>query len=217
LNEGPKHAVRGGTDVREIYQVVRARWPVVLAVTVLAALLAALISMMTPRAYTTSTQGFVSVSDPQARSQNVLASGSQYILARMTSYAALASSTEVLTPVVETLGLDRSAAELSAQMSSRTVVNTTFIEVTVEDADPALAARIADATMQQLATTIQDLENGTVHVEVPQPAPVPDTPKDRHTIRNAALGGSAGIVLGIGIAVLVSRILDRRRDRALAR
>jgi capsular polysaccharide biosynthesis protein len=105
---------------------------------------------------------------------------------------------------------------LSGRVSSRSVVNTAIIEVSVEYNDPVVAARIADATMRQLGATIEDFENGTVHVALAGPAAVPSAPSNRRFAVNVALAAAAGLGMGMGIAVVLGAMNDRRGRRPRA-
>ena len=143
-------------DLRDVLRAVRRLWFVVVLSLIAVSVLAAVLAVRTEPRYATTARGVVSVTDPETRPPSVLASSSQYILARLTSYARLAASSRVLDPVAAELGLDRAGHDLRREVTAQNEVETAFIDVTVEERDPALAARIAEATVRQLAATVTE-------------------------------------------------------------
>jgi capsular polysaccharide biosynthesis protein len=194
-------------DLRDVLRAVRRLWFVVVLSLIAVSVLAAVLAVRTEPRYATTARGVVTVTDPETRPPSVLASSSQYILARLTSYARLAASSRVLDPVAAELGLDRAGHDLRREVTAQNEVETAFIDVTVEERDPALAARIADATVRQLAATVTDLEGGTIRVTPTGPAPVPTAASNRHLTLDIGLGAVAGLLLGTLLAALADLIL----------
>jgi succinoglycan biosynthesis transport protein ExoP len=197
-------------DVRQAARTVRQRWWIVVLGVVVVAVAAGGWTLASPRVYTTSAQALVSISSPQSKPAYMLASGSQYILDRMTSYAQLGETPRVLGPVASSLRLDESATALQAQVTSLNRVDTASIDVTAEYGDPETAARIADAVARRLGDTIQELENNTVKVSIAGHAPIPSAPSNHKLARTAVLGGAGGLVLGLAIALLIPARPERR-------
>ena len=194
-------------DLRDVLRAVRRLWFVVVLSLIAVSVLAAVLAVRTEPRYATTARGVVSVTDPETRPPSVLASSSQYILARLTSYARLAASSRVLDPVAAEVGLDRGGGhDLRREVTAQNEVETAFIDVTVEERDPALAARIADATVRHLAATVTDLEGGTVRVTPTGSAPVPTAASNRHPTLDIGVGAVAGLLLGTLLAVLADLI-----------
>ena len=202
-------------NAQRLLDAVRRSWLlVVLSALVFLGIAVALTALPAPQ-YGATARGFVSVSAPEKRSPNVLTSGSQYIQARMTSYAQLGTSNPVVEPVISSLKLSESPQALRRRLSASAVVETAFIEIEVTDPDPAQAMVIADALVIQLGRTIEDLENGTVRVALSDPATPPARPSNRQFIRTGAVAAAGGLVVGMGLAVLVSSVRVRRRGSAV--
>jgi polysaccharide biosynthesis transport protein len=200
-------------DIRRSVSALAKRWLIVLGVAVAALVLGVMATWAVSPRYTAVAQAFVSVSDPDKRSPNVLTSGSLYITARMSSYAALATSNRVLEAVAASLHGARSPDALREEVSSTAVVETALIQVRVTDKDPAVAASVANTGVWELSRSIEDLENGTVSVSLSKPATRPMNPVNRRFSVNAAVALAGGLVLGCVIAVLLDlRDARHRRD-----
>lgn len=197
-------------EVQQVLDSVRRHMVIVTVVALVAALLAVAGTALAPAKYTATARGLVSVGSPATRSPNVLTSGSLYILARMSSYAALGTSGQVLDAVRTSQDLDQSTEDLGEQITSTAVVDTAFVEVSVTDRSPAAAARIANGTVDEVARVVEGLENGTVHLKLSNPATAPEHPSNRGYLVNAVVALAAGLVLGVVFAVVV----DARRRRA---
>ncbi|OBI74857.1 YveK family protein [Mycobacterium sp. E740] len=200
-------------EVVAALRAIRSGWLIVAILSAILAGLASVLTALTTPTYTATTQGLVSVGNAQSRPTYSLTNGSQYIVTRMTSYSQLGVTTPVLEPVVEQFRLPLTAAALREHVVSENIVNNALLEVKVEYDDPVLAARIADATLAQLAKTVENLEHGNVTVTAVGPALVPTAPGNRNIAVNTAVGAAAGLILGSFIAVAAARIRSRRATR----
>ena len=106
-------------------------------------------------------------------------------------------------------------AQLAKQVTASSTINTTIISISVQDADPVLAADIANELSQSLTETVQKIETPAgsdvspvllTSVTEAQPSAAPVSP---NVPMNLVLGGLIGLALGIGIAVL-REVLDTR-------
>lgn len=189
-------------SMHQVMEALRRSWiAIVVSVMVFAAVATALTAANPPR-YTATADRLVSVNVPSGKPQYVLAEGSQYILDRMTSYAQLGVTTNVLTPVVRELNLPVSPLTLSSSVSSQSVVNTAVLEISAEWDDPLTAARIADSVAQQVGNVIEGVEDGKVKISG-GPALVPGSPSNHHFLRNIGVGAAGGLGLGLAAALLI--------------
>ena len=100
----------------------------------------------------------------------------------MSSYAEVATSPRVLTPVIDQLGLRTTPKELAESVEATVPADTVILEIAVTDPDPTRAAQIANAVGDELAKATGDLspqkENGTKAVQATTiaEAEVPDEP-----------------------------------------
>jgi len=188
-------------------------WGAGLAAGLLAALVVIVIS---PTRYTATALSFVTVAERvDSSGQSEIFQGSQFAVQRVKSYAPLVKSPDVLDPVIARFGLDLTVRQLGEQVSVSSAPETVLLDVSVADADPALAARLADAISVRLGEVIEDLETprdsevSNVKVSLARPAAEPTTPSSPRVLVDLVLGAAAGLALGLGAAVL-RHGLDRR-------
>jgi capsular exopolysaccharide synthesis family protein len=177
---------------------------------------AAIVNVTSPVQYTATVQQFVSMTDQaNSTSSGGALSGSQFALQRVKSYTKIATSAQVLSPVIDQLRLPYDAKELSGQIQATNPLDTVLIELSVTDTDPQRAADTANAISLQLGKVLQDIEApeggrvSPVKVTVTEPATVPTTPVSPKVNLNLALGLLVGLGLGVGGALLRAQ-LDTR-------
>ena len=197
-------------QLREFLTVLRARWKIVLACTLIVVGAAAGVTYTETPIYTSQARFFLQARD-QSNSPDSLGT---YVVTKedLNTYVAVLGSPAVLDPLRERLDLAPGTpidviAEVSAEAS--------ILNVTARSADPQLAADIANEVGPQLAdvadqfsvllaTTQQQVEATTV-----SPANVASSPTSPDIPRNLALAGLAGLCLGIGLA-FVRHALDTK-------
>ncbi len=196
-------------DIRDYWRIVRKRWVSIALITVLSGALALGFSLLSPKAYSTTAQNFVSIGGvSEEEGQGLVFSGSNFALQRVKSYVELVDSPQVLNPVIDTLGLNMTTSELAKMVSATNPPQTVLLDVTAVGGDPVEIARIANATAISLAAEIEDLETpqgsrrSPVKVTTTGPAEVPSTPVSPRTRVNVALGLLLGLAAGLGWAIL---------------
>lgn len=123
-------------------------------------------------------------------------------------YKEIILSQDVLTKVQTELGILDSITD---KISVSIPVDTRIVSITVRDADPNEAARIANSLRTAAAQKIIEVTkvNDVTTLEEAVPADEPSTPR---TKRNLAIGFLAGGLLAVGL-VLVFEVLDDRVKR----
>ncbi|HEM3717408.1 TPA: capsular biosynthesis protein CpsC [Streptococcus suis] len=123
-------------------------------------------------------------------------------------YKEIILSQDVLTKVQTELGI---TTGISDKISVEIPVDTRIVSITVRDADPNEAARIANSLRTAAAQKIIEVTkvNDVTTLEEAVPADEPSTPR---TKRNLAIGFLAGGLLAVGL-VLVFEVLDDRVKR----
>lgn len=160
-----------------------------------------------PVTYQAHARQFVSFADAGESSSNVL-NGSQFTLQRVKSYTEVATSSEVLTPVLRRLQLPMTLDRLTSEVSATNPLDTVLIDITVTDTSPQRAADIANAVATQLQASVQTLEEpadggvSPVKVSLIEEAVPPSVPVSPRITLNYALGLLVGLALGIGAALL---------------
>ena len=125
----------------------------------------------------------------------------------MTSYADLVTSRALADQVSGTLGDGSDPDELMKAVSASVVPETVILEITAVDMDPARARDIAQAYGEELAALVKELETPEGRSMAPIRATIVDdavetsSPISPQPLRNLALAGVLGLLLGIGLAV----------------
>jgi capsular exopolysaccharide synthesis family protein len=200
-------------SLHEYLQMLGRRWRWVAAAALTGVVVAALGSLTTPSSYQATSSLFFSLRF--GNSANDLAAGSMFAQGQVASYALLATTPAVLQPVIDDLDLDTTVRALARQVSTEVVPETVVVDISVTDATPEGAARLANAVTTQLIATVENLAptsdggNATVEATTVAPAAPPTQPAGPRTTLNVAIGLLAGLIVGI-LAGLVRDLTDTR-------
>lgn len=104
-------------ELQDYLRIVRKRWVTIVVTTLVVVGLAAAVTALQTKRYTSSTQFFVSVSGADTTQ---LSQGSTFTQQRVKSYAELLKTPRALNPVVEELGDDTTTADLASQLTVTT-------------------------------------------------------------------------------------------------
>lgn len=139
--------------------------------------------------------------------------GGSYISNRITSYPTLATTSKVLKPVIDDLGLDETVTDLAGQVTVTNPTNTAFVNIAVVDGDPKQAADIANSVAESLKNVIEsDLYSGDkspVKLSIVQKAQVPTSKSSPKTALYLAVGVVLGIIIGV-FAALIKDLLNTK-------
>ncbi|GAA1859990.1 polysaccharide biosynthesis tyrosine autokinase [Myceligenerans crystallogenes] len=198
----------------EYLGVLRKYWMTITATTVLAVVLAVLATVLATPRYQASSQVFVSVRGGED-SVNAMVAGRNFSAEQVTSYTEIVTSPRVLEPVIEDLGLADTPMSLASRVRAERPKNTVLINIVASDASPSVAAAVANGIAASLAKVVPDLETevgsdrSPVEISTIREAAIPGAPVSPQPALNVVLGLLAGLVLGVGIAV-VRDLLDTR-------
>ncbi|WCD92901.1 polysaccharide biosynthesis tyrosine autokinase [Microbacterium sp. nov. GSS16] len=203
-------------EFHDIVRALRRQLIVVIAATVIGVCAGAVTALLTPQRFESSVRQLVSVDPGTAATSWELAQASSYAVQVSESYRSIITSTLVLQPVVDDLGLDVSPAELATNVRTSIGTQGALITTTVSDPNPGQAARIANAIAESFSSAITDelerREQATafsIRMVTVQPAVVPTSAAAPNLALSIALGAALGIAAGVGLAVLRT-VLDRR-------
>ncbi|MFZ7086692.1 polysaccharide biosynthesis tyrosine autokinase [Curtobacterium sp. RRHDQ10] len=205
-------------ELRDYITVLRKGWILILVLALVGVAAAAAYSIVKKPQYAASAQVFVSTQTSGSAAD--LAQGNTFTQQRVLTYSNLVTTPIVLLPVITSLKLDVSAAQLAKTVSADAPLNTTLITINVTDTDPVQAANIANATSQSLTNVVQQIEatsedgGSTVKLTRVQEAQVPTAPVSPNVPVNVVLGLLVGLALGVGIAVLRETLDNRVRTEA---
>lgn len=193
-------------DLKDYGRVLRRHWITIVACTLLGMLAAASLSLLARPAYQAQTQLFVAIQSSGSVAE--LQQGNTFTQARVQSYVETARTPVVLQPVIDSLGLDQTPAELATNVTASSDLETVLITITAADSSPVQAAAIAQAVADSLITTVGTLESpasgeaSPIKLSVVTPAVAPSEPSSPNTRQNILLGIIAGLLVGLALAVL---------------
>ncbi len=200
-------------ELTDYLRILRKYWISILVVTFGGIAVAGAASMLMRPVFTASASIFFTVHTTGTAGE--LNQGSTYAANQVKSYAQLTTTPIVLEPVIARLGLDTTTAKLGDRISAVAPTSTAIINIEVTGNDPEETALISNAVAQQLIVVVDQLspqtQDGTkvVRATIVSPASVPLQWTSPRVSLNLALGGLIGLMLGLGQAVLRSR-LDTR-------
>lgn len=135
--------------------------------------------------------------------------------AKMPTYAQLVTSSQVLGPVIASANLRVTEHELRDRITVQTTVAANTMVVSIVDDDAAQAYRTVTGIAQTLPLVVGELENvngeSPVEILVLRPATQATLPSWPRLDLNLAVGLMAGLVVGIGLALVRDQLDSRIR------
>ncbi|MCT2140676.1 polysaccharide biosynthesis tyrosine autokinase [Dietzia cinnamea] len=200
-------------DLRDLLSVLRARWIVIVAATLIGGLLALGTSLLTPPSYQAKVQFYVTVAGGDSAAAAY--QGSLGAQQRVQSYAALVKSTDITRQVVDAAGAELTPAQVAENTTASADAKTVLLNIAVTDSDPERALSLAEGFGEVLPEAINQLETpdgggpALAKLTVVNPPALPTTPVAPKTEQNVAIGIVLGLLGGIGLVLLINT-LDRR-------
>jgi capsular exopolysaccharide synthesis family protein len=207
--------------LREYVDVARDRWRFVLAGLVLGLLVAAAVTVLTPRQY--SAEVTVIVSAQAATDDPATAFDGEALSAqRVRTYIELMRSKRLASDVVDALGLDITPEELAGRITATTAPDTVLLTAAVTDESPGRVVQIANVVAEQFITNVAELEQPADPARAPlvaarvfeAAAPPVDVVAPRPVLY-MVLGAVLGLLAGLGAALLRNALdtsVKRRRQ-----
>ncbi len=190
-------------SLRELFQTLRKRIWLIVAITVIATMTSGIVSyfVLTP-IYQASTQLLVNQAKNEQPIYNI--SEIQTNLQLINTYNVIMKSPAILDVVKEELDLNMPVEELNGKINVTSEKDSQVVNVTVEDADPYMAADIANtvaSVFQREIVKIMNVDNVNIlaKAEVKE-QPVPVKPKP---LLNMAIAFVVGMMTGVGLAFLL--------------
>ena len=129
----------------------------------------------------------------------------------VSTYSQIIKSRLVVNQVIDYLKLDYTYSDLSKRISVQSIDDTEVLKVTVTDADPEMAAVIANKIASVFDKEVSDIYNIN-NVSVLDEAIVTENPSNIHTIKDAVIAALVGFVLSSGIVFVIFYFDDIIRD-----
>lgn len=190
-------------ELQDYWRTVRRRWRLVLGSVLVVLAVAAVWTWSVTPTYASTTRIFVSTSQTD---ESTAYTGNLFATQRVASYADLVTSNQLAERVATELG-DTEPMDLREQVTASAVPETVLLEIEAVDADPERARDIAQAYAEQLQLLVEELETprgettAVVKATLIDDAQVARSPVAPQPLRNLALAGVLGLLLGIGLAV----------------
>ncbi|CAN5260172.1 polysaccharide biosynthesis tyrosine autokinase [soil metagenome] len=203
--------------VQDFAQILRSRWKIICATTVIAILGALAYSLLVTPLYQASTRLFVSTTSEGTNTE--ANDGGLFAQRRVLSYTELLTGEILAQRTIDKLGLDMSVEQLQEEIEASAPTDTVLIDVTVTDASPDRARNIANTLSDEFVVMAAGLETPELgarpnaQVVVLQRANIPDRPVSPHTARTLAIAAVLGVLVGILAAVLRDRLDSTVRSR----
>lgn len=200
-------------DLQDYLLALRKSWYIVVVAALVGILIAYSYAHRLPDSYRAT--GSIFVSTTQGSNVSDLSSGSTFTRNTVASYATLATTPAVLSPVIGELGLKTTPVKLARQITAVSPLNTVFVQITVTDGDAARSADIANAVTRSLRTVAIDLAPTTasgrssISMSIVTTAQTPTVPVGPNRHLMDAIGFLLGLVAGILLA-LVRIVVDTR-------
>lgn len=190
-------------SLRELFQTIKKRLWLITLITVIATATSGIVSyfLLTP-IYQSSTQILVNQTKTEQQAYNY--SDIQTNLQLINTYNVIIKSPKILDLVKEQLDLDMTVEQLNSRITVAAEKNSQVISLSVQDADPAQAAAIANTTANVFKSEIANIMS-VDNVSVLSEAVVKETPtpiKPRPAL-NMAIALVVGLMAGVGLAFLL--------------
>lgn len=189
-------------DLRELFLLVKKNILMILAVTVVSAVVGFLISafLLSPQ-YEASATLIVNSREDQTAQTTITNDQITSATKLVDTYSVILTSDTVLDKAIADLGLTLDYEELLDKVTVESVNGTQVMKISVQDEDPVLAQSIvANIVEQAPEIIIQTVKAGSV--EVISQAKTAEEPVSPKKVLNTALAGILGLVLSLGFVLL---------------
>jgi capsular exopolysaccharide synthesis family protein len=196
-----------------VWTALKKNWTIIVAATLLGAVAGFTVASVTAPIFQSRATLFVSIN--QGSSGTELNQGTTYAQNQMQSFARLATSSRVLDPVIDELGLSLSPLELARNIEVVTPRDTVILTIQVSSTSPQRAADISNAVADSLADVVGEVspsnsEGGpSITASTVDEAVVPQFQVSPSKPRDTLLAGAVGFLFGLTFALLRT-LLDTR-------
>lgn len=210
-------------ELRDVLRLLRDHWLAIVAAILLGTIVAFGWSLTQKAVYQADSQGIVRVASAGSGENAVYATQVADSLAKskVASYLPIATSRDVASIVIDSLGLNVSPASLIGNITVTSEVDSAVLTVSARASSGEGAQKLADAWVTALATRIQQVDSGAaagdtaaagtslVTLDTVQSAAIPTSPVYPNIRLVLGVGALVGLVIGL-IYAFVRNTLDRR-------
>ncbi|MCP3031448.1 capsular biosynthesis protein [Halobacillus sp. A1] len=192
-------------SLKEIFEVLKKRIWMILAITVGAAAISAIITffVLTPT-YEASSEFIVNQSESEDANTPYDVNDIRTNVELISTYNVIIKSPAVLDQVSDNIGLDMSAEQLSNKIQVSSAEESQVVNVTVTDESPSMSVEIANNTVETFQETIPTLMNvDNVNILSPAMEKADPSPVSPQPALNIAIAIVVGLMVGVGLAFLL--------------
>lgn len=208
-----------GWTLGSVWAALKKRWYVIAVATAVAGIVGVTMSLLATPVFQSTATLFVSIS--QGSTGSDLNQGTAYAQNQMQSFAQLATSSRVLEPVIDELGLDMTPHALARNVQVVTPSNTVILSIQASSTSPERAAQIANTIAESLADTVKEVSPTSpegapsIAATLVDTAVAPTFQVSPNKPRDTILATAVGFLVGIALA-LIYTLLDTRIPTASA-
>lgn len=194
-------------DLIQLWETLKKRWAIVVAIPLLAALTSGIVSFfILEPVYQASTTMIVGkkASDNTAKQAEQLLDNSVLIANQQLAktYGTIAKTRTVEENVISELGLTLTPGQLDGKIAVNPVKNTEILEITVQDTDPVLAADIANMMAKKFSDSVIQIKK-VDSVSILDTAVAPTSPIKPKKAMNVLIAFMVGLMASVGLAFLL--------------
>lgn len=202
-------------DLPQYLRVLRQYWRSAVVVALVSVALAAGVTFMRTPTFEASSMVFLSVES--GGNAGELSQGATYAERQVQAFVVVATTEQVLQPVIDELALDTTPARLAPRISVSSLDNAPIIVVSARAQSGEAAAELSDAVSRSLVTAVDELSppgpegSRLVNASIINRAVAPETPASPRPLPNLALGVILGVLVGAGQAIFRGAVDTRIR------
>ena len=206
-------------SIRELLQLARAKWWLLVSAVVVGGILAAGSVLLLPSQYISAAR--LLVATPHIDTSSLIPPGNLSPQQQAANFAGLATGSKIPQQVIDQLQLGEPVAKLLQRATVTVLTNTSIIQVSARDPDASKAQRIAQAFADDLVAAVPEVQKSSgasadqATITVTDPANLPEQPVASGVVSTIALGAVAGLVIGLLLVRLLAYLdasVRRRRE-----
>jgi len=187
--------------IEDIFNILRKRWKMIISITLLATLIAAIVSffIIAPK-YEASTKVFIGKEN--TKDQNYNSSDIQMYQQLLKTYSEVIKTNDLVEKAIGTANLDITSGEVLKNLTVTPSANTQILEIKYISKDKILSKNVLDSVTTQFIKSSKDLiPNG--NVKIIESVKIPDSPASPNKKMNIAIAFLIGLMISVGLAFLL--------------
>ena len=187
--------------IEDIFDILRKRWKMIISITLLATLIAAIVSffIIAPK-YEASTKVFIGKEN--TKDQNYNSSDIQMYQQLLKTYSEVIKTNDLVEKAIDTANLDITSGEVLKNLTVTPSANTQILEIKYISKDKILSKNVLDSVTTQFIKSSKDLiPNG--NVKIIESVKIPESPASPNKKMNIAIAFLIGLMISVGLAFLL--------------